>query len=248
MGVTSDHVRRNRARWDELADSYQAQHGDFIRKTQPSWGVWQIPESQLGALGEVAGKDVLELGCGAGQWGERLTTRGARVVGLDLSARQLAHAGPELVRIQASAEELPFNDRAFDLVFCDHGALTFSDPWRSIPEAARVLRPSGLLIFSHAHPLYDLCWLPGDRYVRRELVRDYFGLHAIEDEDGLCTFQLTFSEWLALFRASSLSVETLLEPRPAAGASSTYRTTEDLAWARRFPMEVIWRLRRTPDR
>jgi len=57
-----------------------------------AWGVWQIPEDEIHALGEVAGKDVLELGCGAAQWSIELAGRGARPVGLDLSERQLEHA------------------------------------------------------------------------------------------------------------------------------------------------------------
>jgi cyclopropane fatty-acyl-phospholipid synthase-like methyltransferase len=54
--------------------------------------MWQLPESELGVLGEVAGKDVLELGCGAAQWSILLARNGARPVGIDYSERQLEHA------------------------------------------------------------------------------------------------------------------------------------------------------------
>ena len=57
-----------------------------------AWGVWQIPEAELHVLGDVDGRDILELGCGAAQWSIALAQAGARPVGLDLSDRQLEHA------------------------------------------------------------------------------------------------------------------------------------------------------------
>ena len=114
--------------------------------------MWQLPDSELGILGDVAGKDVLELGCGAAQWSILLAGRGARVVGLDNSARQLEHArenmaaaGVDFPLVHAAAEEVPLPDASFDVVFCDHGGMTFGDPYRTVPEAARLLRPGGLL-------------------------------------------------------------------------------------------------------
>jgi hypothetical protein len=59
------------------------------------------------------------------------------------------------------------------------------------------------------------------------------------------SFQLPYGEWIRLFRANGLIVEDLIEPRPAPGASSTYRDADALAWARRWPAESIWRLRRS---
>jgi ubiquinone/menaquinone biosynthesis C-methylase UbiE len=127
-----------------------------------AWGVWQLPESELQVLGEVRGKDVLELGCGAAQWSIALHRVGARVTGLDVSERQLEHArelmaeaAAEFPLVRASAESLPFGDASFDIVFCDHGAMTFADPFLTIPEAARILRPGGLLAFSTHTPIID---------------------------------------------------------------------------------------------
>jgi len=117
--------------------------------------VWSIPESQLNVLGDVRDKDVLELGCGAAQWSIALAGLGARCVGLDNSARQLEHArrgmaaaGVDFPLVHASAETAPLPDASFDVVFCDHGAMTFADPERTVPEAARLLRPGGLFAFN----------------------------------------------------------------------------------------------------
>src|ERR1700728_2209795 len=130
-----------------------------------AWGCWSVPESQLHVLGNVSGKDVLELGCGAARWAIALAKRGARVVGLDVSARQLEHARRNMrdacvdfPLVHASAEAVPLADASFDIVFCDHGAMTFCDPSRTVPEAARLLRRGGLLAFSAATPILNLCW------------------------------------------------------------------------------------------
>ena len=91
--MTSPDAAHNRANWDRRSDEYQERNAEFIgRKDEPRWGMWQLPDSELGILGDVAGKDVLELGCGAAQWSILLAQRGARCVGLDNSARQIGRA------------------------------------------------------------------------------------------------------------------------------------------------------------
>jgi SAM-dependent methyltransferase len=244
----TDHAWRNRQFWDAHAADYQREHAEHIGRPEPRWGMWQLPEAELEILGDVAGKDVLELGCGAAQWSILLARRGARLTGLDNSAEQLVHAreavaaaGVAVELVHASAEHVPLPDAAFDVVFCDHGAMTFADPYLVVPEAARLLRPGGLFAFSHSTPWSHLFW-DGDELTER-LQRDYFGLHRL-DEEGWSEFTLPIGEWIRLFRRSGFEIADLLEVRPAEGAPSTYRTPEETAWARRWPMEQIWKLRR----
>jgi SAM-dependent methyltransferase len=250
--MSSADARRNRAAWDAASDEYQDRHREFIGRAEPRWGMWQLPESELRILGDVEGKDVLEYGCGAAQWSILLARAGARPVGLDNSGRQLEHArelmaeaGVEFPLVHASAGEAPFDDESFDIVFCDHGAMTFADPYATVPEVARLLRPGGLFAFSQTTPLALLCFDVRADKVVPELLRPLFGLHRIDwVEDEPVEFNLPQGRWLDLFRANGFVVEDLLEVRPPEGASSTYRSAEETEWSRRWPMEQIWKLRR----
>jgi SAM-dependent methyltransferase len=222
----SGHERRNRAAWNADADDYQARHGQQLAGGGKAWGTWNLPESELHVLGEIAGRDILELGCGAAQGSIQLARAGARPIGLDLSEGQLSHArrllaqaGVHVPLVQASAEAVPMAAASFDIVFCDHGAMNFADPYRTVPEVARLLRPSGLFAFCHLSPISDVCWPEA-------------------------VFQLPYGEWIGLFRANGLEILDLIEPCPAPHAVSSYRDDEDRAWARRWPAECIWRLRR----
>jgi SAM-dependent methyltransferase len=245
------HEAHNRAMWDAYSDEYQAKHGAQLAASGGlAWGTSQVPEAEFRVLGDVSGKDILELGCGAAQWSIALSQAGARPVGLDLSERQLEHArrlmaeaGIDFPLIHGSAEAVPLPDATFDIVFCDHGAMTFADPYRTVPEAARLLRPGGLFAFSHHSPIETICWALGEEMVGERLVNDYFGMHRFEEDDE-SYFQLPYGEWIRLFRANDLVVEDLIEPRPPEGATSSYRNADELAWARRWPSEQIWRLRR----
>jgi SAM-dependent methyltransferase len=248
----SSHAARNRQLWDERSDAYQAQHGAQLAAAGGlAWGVWQLPESELQVLGEVRGRDVLELGCGASQWSIALHALGARVTGLDISTRQLEHArllmaeaGVEFPLVHASAEATPFDDASFDIVFCDYGAMTFADPYRTVPEAARILRPGGLLAFSMSTPILDVAWSPGADHPTPQLAGEYWELHVLEEPGEPTSFQLRYGEWIRLFLENRLAIESLIELRPSANAKSSYRDEVDREWARRWPMEHIWRVRR----
>ena len=245
----SDDALRNRAHWDETSAAYQEQHGEFIGGAEPGWGEWQISERELQVLGEVAGKDVLELGCGAAQWSIHLARAGARIVALDNSEKQLEHArllmgetGVDFPLVHATAEAVPLPDASFDIVFCDHGAMTFADPFRTVPEAARLLRSGGLFAFSMLSPFAWVCWDEGADEVRPQLAGAYFGMHREETADGAVQFNLPYGEWIRLFRHSGLAVEDLVEPQPGPEASTTYGFPLD--WARKWPSETIWKVRK----
>jgi SAM-dependent methyltransferase len=245
-----DHIARNRRFWDDDSDAYQEVHGADLAARPLAWGAWRRPESELGVLGDVRDQDMLELGCGGAQWSAALTSAGARATGLDLSAAQLRHAqshcaaqGANVPLVHASGESLPFAANAFDIVFCDHGALSFCDPERTLPEVARVLRPEGMLAFCATHPLVYLTWSSRHERQSRKLHMDYDQLGRIAFADGTIDWVLPSGEWIALLRAHGFDVELLLELSPPADATTTYDEFVPDAWAHHWPAEQIWRAR-----
>lgn len=244
-------MTQNRSYWNGIGDDYQRDHGEAIEREALAWGVWRIPESKLGVLGDLTGRDVLELGCGGGQWTAALARAGMRVCGVDFSERQLAHARERCARgpgrqpplVQGDAERLPFASGSFDVVFCDHGATSFAEPQRAVAEASRVLRPGGLFAFCIASPLRDVCWDPGTDTTAERLFQDYFSLYEMHDGESVC-YQLPYGEWIRLFRRCSLAVEDLLELQAPEGGTTSYPDYVPHAWARRWPAENIWKLRR----
>jgi SAM-dependent methyltransferase len=245
------HEQHNREFWDADADDYQGAHGEDLRRRARAWGAWRVPEAQLCVLGDVDGLDVLELGCGAGQWSVALVAEGARSVGLDQSVVQLKHArancdsaGVTAPLVAASGEATPFRSVSFDVVFCDHGAMSFCDPAVIVPEVARLLRQGGLLAFCHATPLLYLTW--DERRERQDtrLHRSYWELGRMDFDEGTIDFQIPHGDWIRLLRHNGFVVEDLIELRPPDDGTTTYREFVPVDWARRWPAEQIWKARK----
>ncbi len=245
-----DPTPKNRRCWNDWSDRYQADHGPQLGERPLAWGVWGIPEAEVGALGALDGRRVLELGCGGAQWAVALAERGVRVVGIDLSERQLAHArrhrakaGVALPLVQGNAERTPFADGSFDVVFCDHGATSFARPERCVAEAARLLRAGGRFAFNMGSPIHELCWNEAQDRVGTTLQHDYFGMERIEDEREI-GYQLPYGAWIRLFRRCGFDVLDLVELRPRPGAVTSYQSFVSHEWARRWPAESLWVLAR----
>lgn len=246
----AEHERKNRAYWDAQSDAYQNAHGQQLGRSPLAWGVWSIPEAELRVLGDVDGKTVLEFGCGAAQWSIALTKLGARCVGLDNSARQLEHARRlmadahvDFQLVHAGAEAVPLADASFDIVFCDHGAMTFANPERTVPEVARLLRPGGLFAFSAETPLHFICWDDAAQRVGSQLISNYFEQREADDGEAV-VFSLPYGAWIGLFRCHGFVIEDLIELRAPPDSATTYTDFVDREWARAWPAEHIWRLRR----
>lgn len=248
-----DHVRRNRTLWDEWARKYEAQGESAWAETTPTWGIFGVPESQVGMFpDDVAGKDVIELGCGTAYISAWLTRRGARVVGIDNSEAQLATArrlqrqhGLDFPLLHGNAEEVPYADGSFDMAISEYGACLWADPYRWVPEAARLLRPGGRLVFLVNSFLMILCAPEQDGVAATErMLRPSFGLHRIEwPGDVGVEFHLSHGNWLRLLRGAGFEVEDLVELRPAPDASTRYPFVT-LEWARQWPCEEVWKARK----
>lgn len=244
----ANHVTVNREYWDGRAAYYEAAGRANWASTEPRWGLWGVPQSQVPLIpDDVAGKDVVELGCGTGYLSAWLARRGARPVGLDNSPRQLATAralqrehGLDFPLLLGDAEATPFPDASFDLAISEYGAAIWCDPYRWIPEAARLLRTGGQLIFLGNSPLQVLCERATGP-ATDQLLRDLFGLHRLEwdDPEGRCVeYHLPHGEMIRLLRDTGFVIEALVEVQaPANGADHDYVTAE---WARRWPAEEAW--------
>jgi len=251
-----EHVARNREYWDEVNAPRYIEAGRRSWATNEiTWGIFGVPDAELGALPEdVAGMDVVELGCGTAYFSAWLARRGARLTGIDNSAEQLRTARSlqdehdlHFPLIHGNAEETGLPDASFDLAVSEYGASIWADPYRWIPEAARLLRPGGELVFLTNGTLWILTVPDTEEEgpATERLLRPYFGMHRFEwpDDPGV-EFHLGFGDWVRLLRASGFEVIDFIEVQAPVGATAGTHALVDPEWARSWPAEQIWRVRK----
>jgi SAM-dependent methyltransferase len=217
-------IRANRRDWDRNADDYQAAHGEFLRDVGFVWSPEGLEETDAGLLGDVAGRRVLEVGCGAGQCARWLRSQGASVVGLDLSYRQLQHSrriddatGVVVPVVCATATAVPLADASFDLACSAFGALPFVSGIDGVmAEVARVLRPGGRWVFATTHPLR---WVFPDDPTSSgmSVVRSYFDRTPYVEEDAAgrpsyVEHHHTIGDWVRAVVSAGFLVEDVVEP------------------------------------
>jgi SAM-dependent methyltransferase len=250
---TPDHVLANRASWDADAANWVQPGRVRWESERIIWGIWNVAEEDVGLLPPLEGIDAVELGCGTGYLSSWLCRRGARPVGLDNSSRQLATAqafqdefGVRFPLVHADAERAPFRDGSFDLAVSEYGAAIWCDPYRWIPEAARILRPGGLLVFLGHSYLAMLTFPDDDLPATDRLQHDHFGMHRFEwpGNDGAIEFAITHGEMIRVLRRSGFAVEDLVEVRAPEGAEAPTDPLATAEWSRRWPVEEAWKARR----
>ena len=245
-----DHVRENKASWEVAAAEYVEPAKRNWATDEISWGIFGVAEADVGALPDVAGMDVVELGCGTAYFSAWLARRGARPTGVDITDNQLATAramqaehGLEFPLIQASAEEVPLPDACADLVLSEYGASLWCEPEAWVSEAARLLRPGGHLVFLTNSVLVALTAPPsgpnGDRLVRGQ--REITSLR-FEDDEGVA-FYLAHSDWIALLARHGFTVTALHELYAPEGAGEPQADWMPVEWAQRWPVEDLWTAR-----
>jgi SAM-dependent methyltransferase len=250
---TDDHVAANRASWDADAPNWVSPGRERWVRDRIVWGIWNVPEDDLGLLPPLEGLDTVELGCGTGYVSSWLARRGARPVGLDNSSRQLATARRfqeefeiRFPLVHGDAERPPFRDASFDLAVSEYGAAIWCDPDRWIPEAARILRPDGLLVFLGHSYLAMLTFPDEDLPATDRLQRDHFGMHRFEwpGNHGGIEFAISHGHMVRLLRRSGFVIEDLVEVRAPEGAEAPTDPLATAEWSRRWPVEEAWKARR----
>jgi SAM-dependent methyltransferase len=249
----SEHAERNRKEWGEWAGEYVPGAERNWAAEEITWGILDVPETEVQLLGDVAGKDVVELGCGTAYVSAWLARRGARPVGVDVTPEQLATAramqakhGLEFPLIEASAEDVPLPDASFDLAVSEYGASIWCDPDLWVAEASRLLRPDGELVFLVNGTFLILTTPDVDPVVPAgtELLRPYFGMKRFEwVEDDSVNFHLGYGDWIRVLGTHGFEVEALVELRNPGRDAGRYGlfTAE---WAERWPAEEIWKARK----
>ena len=250
-----DYLAVNRDAWTKSNAEYTDAKADLNwAQTEIAWGLWKVPDRDVKALPDLAGKDVIELGCGTAYFGSWIKRHGARrVVGVDLTPAQLETAhrlndqhrlGLEL--LEANAESVPLPDASFDLAVSEYGASIWCDPYRWIPEAARLLRPGGELVFLCNSVLSVLC-SPDLRKIGERLMRPQRGMRRLDwpSEDPGVEFHVGHAELFRLLRETGFELLDLVEIfAPDDAQDHPYYDYISVDWAKQWPAEEIWRARK----
>lgn len=240
-------MREVREWWEATAGYFQA---EAAVEVGVDWGPGVTRE--LDVLPDVDGRDVLELGCGGGQFGVGLAERGARVVGVDLSRAQLEHAATlaadrgvsdRVALLEGTVTELPVAADAVDLAVSAYALQWVPDLEATAAEAARVLRPGGHLVVSMPHPFYTV-FDPETR----TLTRSYHEpgptrtSHEGIDPDEVL-FRRRMGDIHAALRGAGFDVEALIEPGTADPEAYEARWSSRPELMARVPRTLVVRAR-----
>lgn len=254
--MDKDHVTINRDVWNADAANWVDMGERHWRMEAPIWGSWGAPEAELHMLPrDMGGMEAVELGCGTGYVAAWMWRRGAMVTAIDVSAQQLATArrlnaehGANITFIEGNAEATGLPDASFDFAISEYGAAIWCPPEVWLPEAWRLLRPGGRLVFLGNHPLAIICTPLDGADCDRTLHRSYRGFRGADwteveiDPSGIC-FNLTMSGWFALFHEIGFIIENYREiyaPDDALGSRGGVAAD----WAKEYPFEQVWYLRK----
>ena len=241
-------IDRNRAAWERWAPGHFRAGRQAWEDEQLRWGMWGTLESEVRLLKDLeAGSDVVELGCGTAAISAALARQGFRPIGVDFVRAQLETAarfqqefGLGFGLLCANVEMLHYDQASFDLAVSDYGASLWCDPRRWLPEAHRVLRPRGRLIFTTHSALLMACTPTDGGPAAEWFARDYFSPYRLEfpGEDAV-EFHFTHGQWVETLRTHGFVLDDLIEVQPPPGAEAIIEFAS-LDWARRWPSEDIW--------
>jgi len=249
IGTRAGEIALNRALWAVMNERFtDTAAQDMWLRPDVVWGLFAVPESEVGALGDVRGLDVVELACGTAYFSAWLARAGASMVAVDLSGEQLATArrmqrrfGPTFPLVQADAERIPLAGSRFDLVVSEHGVAAWCDPERWLPEAARLLRPGGRLVFLTNSHLSALCVPAEEGLAQERLLRGQREAYRVSWPGGGIEFHPSHGDWLRLLRGAGFVVEAMHEVyAPPEGGDHPFYDIVSHRWASRWPAEELW--------
>ena len=205
--------------WDKLANWYSARkEGSYEFKIQ-------LP-AILNLLGNLRGKSLIDIGCGPGNYSVEFAKRGANVLGIDLSQKMLDKArnnakmaDVKLTLQKSDARLIRCPDNSFDIAVIILAILNE----KIIKEAARVLKPSGLLLVSDIHPTLEAKghW-KSDKIGAPRIVEDYFSREKKKwqinyDTEHTITLEYstqTIEQCVNLIADAGFKILRIAEPKP----------------------------------
>lgn len=234
--------------WDQFAGEYQ-RNARLVTDTA-HYGPDIPTEADLRLLGDLKGKRVLELGCGAAQCSIAFARAGATAIGVDVSAAQLSEGRrlAEEAEVRVELRQGDMADLAFlradsiDLVFSSFAFQYVEDLNRVFRQVNRVLRPGAPLVFSLPHPAYFI--VDEDSGVPPRVERSYFDRSPERYEWGgvdFTAFHHTFADLYMGLARTSFRVDLILEPEPVPGAPRSWFWSEAMEW---LPRTLIVRARK----
>ncbi len=237
----------NRAAWNAISRAYQDEKQ--ISVEQLTYGARCPGEDELRLLGDVAGLRAIVLGCGGGQDCIVLAKKGAQVIGVDLSDKQIEYGrrlaereGVVVTLVQGNVEELRgIDDETQDLALSIHALNYVERIDRAFAEAYRVLRPGASFVMSLHHP-FDVCledtppYGVTKGYWQREIDWQWEFPTA---SARLRSWYRTIGEWFALLTDAGFRVERLLEPPPTEEAYSSWDRGYSLEKMKLIPANLI---------
>ncbi len=201
--------------------SVAAPTGTHLPDDSVSYGPSIPREVDLRLLGDLAGKRVLDLGCGAGRNAVALARAGARVIAVDESAEQIGHARTAIdaADVRVELHHAPLAELAFlradtiDAAICVGALAHVADIGRVFRQLHRVLRPEHAAVISVPHPTF--AQLDPDSDDPARIRRSAFDPQPHpEDDPRHGTFARSFSSLFSELGRTGFRVDTVLEPQP----------------------------------
>lgn len=237
--------------WDRASKHYLERRGDDVEFV--SYGNLAPSEDELRLLGELRGKHVLDIGCGGGHNAIACARSGASVVGLDISAVQLAAAralaqeyGAEIEWLHADGMSLQGRQGApFDLILAIQVLPYVADPAALLRAGCKLLRPGGTLVVSIDHPIRN-CFLDNEvDDMSPYPVRSYFVPEAVRwsfaADVPMRALHRPLGQWVSWVLAAGLQLQQLIEaPAPQALGDELWPEDSPLEPLRNLPHTAIF--------
>ncbi|WP_257280927.1 class I SAM-dependent methyltransferase [Endozoicomonas sp. ISHI1] len=174
--------------------------------------------SLIAMLPELAGKNVLDLGCGPGVYAEYLLNQGASVTAVDVSQEMIKIVIEKLGdKVQAYPQDLSRGlpqekDASYDIIICPLTVHYIEDVSLLFGDVKRLLKQGGVFIFSTHHPVVDLEVSPSGNYFQKELVTEEWDTvgHLVE----VSFYRRSLTEWFESLASVGLCVTQLSEGKP----------------------------------